>query len=77
MNNQDNELILALERAKAQLLSRRHNSDSSEEFALAHNIHAANLILGHYQKHRMLEKVQRNLAEKIIERANSKGRIKL
>lgn len=77
MNNNDYELIIALQRAVAHLKARRQNADETEGFAIKHNLHAANLIIGSYNSSHSLANVQRELAAKIIERANQKERIKL
>jgi hypothetical protein len=73
----DKELILALERAVAQLKARRQNAGEIEASAIKHNLHAANLILGSYKSSSELVQVQRELAVRIIDRANKKERIKL
>lgn len=73
----DAELITALERAKAQLLRRRQSAGEIEGNAIKHNIQAANLILGYWDKHKSIINVQRELATTIISRANQKERIKL
>lgn len=71
----DAELVTALERAKAQLLQRKQKAGEVEGSAINHNISCANLIIGHFSRHKSLAKVQRELAEKVIERANKKERI--
>lgn len=68
----DKELILALERAVAHLKARRQNAGETEDFAIKHNLHAAGLIIGSYRSSSTLAQVQRELAVKIINRANQK-----
>lgn len=77
MLQEDSELVLALERAKAKLQARRQNAGEVEGNAIKHNLHAANLITGSYTPGVPLAQVQRDLAKKIIDRANQKERIRL
>lgn len=73
----DDELILALQRAIAKLQARRQNADEAEGFAIKHNLHAAGLIVGSYNNNSALAQVQRDLAVKIIDRANQRERIRI
>jgi hypothetical protein len=73
----DEELIVALQRAKAQLLNRRQHAGETEGQAIKHNIKNADAILEHHRNGNTLLNVQRELATIIIARANQKERIRL
>lgn len=76
VNNE--ELIIALERAKAQLLNRRTSTIADKESeAIRHNIKCADLVIQHYKVFGHIDDLQKDIAEKVIERANRKERIRL
>jgi hypothetical protein len=73
----DKELVIGLERAVAQLKARRQSAGEIESSAIRHNLQSAELILGSYKNSHSLAKVQRELAVRIIDKANNKERISL